>query len=311
MIGKLERWAQRRAKAVRKRQYMNQYGVQEVPSVLNIALTNRCNANCIYCRREHRKINEDITIELVREILQNTPFIEQIQPQIDGELFLYKPWYGIINYAKGLGKKVVIYTNGALINERVIGKLMSLEPDKIIFSIDESDATLYSKLRRGLDFHIVKDNLLLLKQQRDKYNLEIKLAVRICETPENTDRIDKIKEYWGRIVDDVASTKEYYMPSKEEIEAGGLISGEPISCKYISDGLVVDADGSLLLCCNDFFDSFELGNLHDIRPLTPEKILKLYNNKEFTKMRKALKIGKDYSFKCHVCQRRSDLVLER
>jgi radical SAM protein with 4Fe4S-binding SPASM domain len=311
MIGKLERWVQRRVGEVKRHQYRNQYGIQEIPSVLNIALTNRCNANCIYCRREHRKVNKDMNFQFYREILDNVPFIKQVQPQIDGEFLLYKWWPQVIRYAQDLGKEVVMYTNGVLVNKTAIGKLMTLQPDKIIFSIDEADDVLYSKLRRNLNFEIVKENLLMLRGQRDKYNLDIKLVVRICETPENTDRINEIKEYWSRIVDEVASTKEYYMPSKEEIKAGGLISAKPIVCNYISDGLVIDADGSLLLCCNDFFDSFELGNLHDIRPLTPEKILDLYNNKEFTKMRKALKTGKNYSFKCHVCQRRSNLVLER
>jgi wyosine [tRNA(Phe)-imidazoG37] synthetase (radical SAM superfamily) len=311
MFGKLTRLAQRKVQIVKRHQAKKQYGVVEVPSVLNIALTNRCNANCIYCRREHRKINKDMNFQFYREILDNVPFIKQVQPQIDGEFFLYEWWPQVIRYAQDLGKSVVIYTNGALLDKTVIGKIMTLEPDKVIFSIDEADSVLYSKLRRGLNFNTVKNNFLMLRGQRDKYNLKIKLAVRICETPENTNRIREIKKYWGRMADEVASTKEYYMPSKEEIKAGGLISAKPILCKYISDGLVIDTSGKLMLCCNDFFDSFELGNLYDIRPLTPEKILDLYNNEKFTKMRDALKAGRNYSFKCHVCQGRSSLVLER
>lgn len=311
MLGKLKRWLERRAKNVRKGIMVKVHGVKHIPTVLSIALTNRCNANCIYCRREYRTVNPDMDFDFYKKVIDSMPFIEEVQPQINGEPLSHPRILDVIVYAKDYGKRVVLYTNGTYLSPDISDCILETQLDKIVFSVDECEEARFEAIRRKNTWKRVLGNIEMFQAKRNAGDYKTKTVLRICITPENRNRIGKIKKFWAGRVDEIVATPEMYMPSSNEIKVGGYVSGKPIKCHTIYDNIAIETNGDLLLCCNDFFDSFNLGNLHDVDSLTPEAVLDLYNSVEFNWLREALLTGKNYSFKCHVCQGRSDLVLER
>ena len=310
-MGKLIRWIERRKHDLKRKILAKKYDVEEVPTVLSIALTNRCNADCVYCRREYKTIYQDMNFDFYQKIIEAMPFIEEIQPQINGELLLYPKVVDVVNWAKKHGKRVVIYTNGTLLTQALAASLLRSQLDKIVFSIDECEKERFEKLRRRNVWEKVLYNVESFQSKRDYGEYNTKTAVRICITPENVDRIKEIKSFWADRVDEVVAMPELYMPNNYELEIEENVNGKSINCKLSYDNIAVETNGDLLLCCSDFFNSFSLGNLRDIEPLTPKKILALYNNSEFSKIRESLRNGEGYPYKCHVCQGRSDLILER
>jgi len=84
---------------------------------------------------------------------------------------------------------------------------------------------------------------------------------------------------------------------------GGLVEvKKPITkkfCYQASTDVVIDCDGNVLLCCNDFYTEHIFGNIRE------DHILQIWNKPEFKKLRRDLRKGEFREKICKACAGKS------
>lgn len=119
------------------------------PRKLNVALTTRCNLDCIMC--EAKKIDWEISENTVNEIVTFLPYLERIIWQ-GGEVFLFESFKEILRQAS-LYRNLTheITTNSHLITDDWIDLIKNINLDLNI-SIDAFSQDAYESIRKGSKF---------------------------------------------------------------------------------------------------------------------------------------------------------------
>ncbi|MBK6281438.1 MAG: radical SAM protein [Draconibacterium sp.] len=107
--------------AVVRRKKNEESGIQ-VPLVLAISITNKCNLNCVGCYQKSQKItnNSEFTDEeIIRIIRESRDLGSGIVFLLGGEP-LMRDIFGLVSEFKDM--IFALYTNSLLINDEVIGK---------------------------------------------------------------------------------------------------------------------------------------------------------------------------------------------
>lgn len=117
-----------------------------------IEITNRCNLRCPHCASTSgEKRNNELDFAKIKNILQQ---IKQLGGReitlIGGEIFLRSDWYDICQVVNQLDMRLVLVSNGILINKKIRQQLKSLQPYLIGISLDGSNPRSYLE-HRGVD----------------------------------------------------------------------------------------------------------------------------------------------------------------
>lgn len=116
---------------------------------LDFNITNRCNFRCRHCCFASGEVMlNEFSLEKIKDILAE--FITLGGQRIDitgGEPTLRQDYLEIIDYAKKIGLKVELVTNGSLISEGQLKKLRVIGLDAIAVSLDGSNYEIYKKTR--------------------------------------------------------------------------------------------------------------------------------------------------------------------
>lgn len=131
-----------------------------------LELTNNCNLQCLHCYLGDRQEGiQELSLEKVKEII--TIFEEREGKYITvsgGEIFLYTNWEAVLRFLSKTSIETAVFTNGTLLNEYIIDKLILYNIQNIGLSIHgsrESDCKI-----RGKEAHDKSiDSLQLLKKK--------------------------------------------------------------------------------------------------------------------------------------------------
>lgn len=159
------------------------------PTSLEFQLYNYCNSNCIMCVvSKEKSINVDLN--KIKEILNELlPFLTDISFS-GGEPFFINEYYELWEYIYRRNPEIIISvnTNGSVYNEKVKNILDKLKFN-ITVSIDSVNKYTYEKIRRGLNYDSVIDNLFKFKHYTELrgtfFNVKVcVLKENLCEMPE-------------------------------------------------------------------------------------------------------------------------------
>jgi len=107
------------------------------PKFAQIEITNSCNLNCKMCPRAQLKVPyKHMDMKIYKKVVDKLEGINTLTLTGWGEPFYYDKIFDCITYAKKKGLKVKLTTNGVLINDAKINKIISSGLDDITFSID-------------------------------------------------------------------------------------------------------------------------------------------------------------------------------
>jgi len=270
--------------------------ISNLPTLLWIEPTNKCNLKCIMCPNTKIPENKlgfmswEVYTKIIDEIRE---FASGIYLLISGESFLHKDIYKMIRYASDEGIRVLINTNATtLIQHGNVQKLLNSEPEHITFALDGYNAETYEKIRVGAKFDEVvmgiKDFLRTKKEQKKKkpYVAITTLLVGI-ENYKDKERakhdfqalfqnlpvdefIIKQCNTWGSIFKDTDKFV-HQTPNREFYPCGHLWST-----------LSIHWDGSVVPCCFDFFFEYVLGNIK------AKSLKEIWNDEPMLKLRKAM-----------------------
>ena len=124
---------------------------------VQIEVTSRCNAACIYCPRTvygPRWKNRDLSPDTFEKLLPVLSKTKMVHLQGWGEPLLHGHFYDLVARIKKAGCRVGTTTNGMLLDRREIGKLVACGIDYVAFSLtgigSKNDA-----VRKGTSFEKV------------------------------------------------------------------------------------------------------------------------------------------------------------
>ncbi len=168
------------------------------PEKVMISPTDYCNLRCRTCWRLAKEEKyEELTLEQIDSLLKECKNLEVkvIDFTGGGEPFLRKDIFEIMKLIKKYGFFGTLTTNGTLLGEEKIKKIIELQLDDICFSLDGHTAEINDIIRgRGVYDRVIK-SIGVLNKLKEKYSSEkpvLRLGTVI--TKKNYQYLDKIVE---------------------------------------------------------------------------------------------------------------------
>jgi radical SAM protein with 4Fe4S-binding SPASM domain len=199
-------------------------GGKYIPGQVVWELTLRCNLNCIHCGSNAGKPRPDeLTTEEGFRLIEDLNTIGSREICfMGGEPFLRKDWFELGKKVQETGIKLLFISNGFIINDKIISKLIGLQPYAVGVSLDGGTAETHDYIRgKKGSFDKVKEYIRLAR----KANLPVSVITTVSKI--NFSELPIIKDYlleqgnvaWqiqmaapeGRFsVDHAISEEEYY-----------------------------------------------------------------------------------------------------
>lgn len=143
---------------------------------VQVEVTTYCNGACIYCPHTIMMkswANIHMPIELFYELIPFLTYTDLIYLQGWGEPLLNKDFFEMIRICKDHGKHVGFTTNGMLLTENVIRKLVGLQLDIIGISLAGTTPGTHNRIRKGTDLNEVISHLERLCKIKAEKNSQV------------------------------------------------------------------------------------------------------------------------------------------
>lgn len=257
---------------------------KEFPMMCVLSFVYVCNAKCPNCPYTNSQIRADY---------KDRPFMEERTFKIiadqcgehgawvrisgGGEPMLHPKAVDLLEYAKKVGAKVGLITNGSLFSTESITKLLDARVDMIEFSVDAGDPETYGKVRRGLKWGALLKNVKRMVEVRNR----LKSSTKIIASGVNQVDVDieAVARFWEPIVDNFQKRKYLTWgindPSKSADPTPYLPTEEMIPCPFIFERLNIDSRGKVMVCGFDIAGKTDMGNIHE------RSIKEIWHGKEF------------------------------
>jgi radical SAM protein with 4Fe4S-binding SPASM domain len=263
------------------------------PVIAMIEPTRRCNLTCPMCPVGNQTAThgQEISFEHFQKIISEVaPFLIHLTLHNYGESFLHHDIYAMIAHAKAEGiPDVNISTNGHFLDAT---HLIDSGLDEIMISLDGITQEIYAAYRRGGRIEKVIQNIRALvrekiKRQAEKPRVELQFIImkhnqhqmeefRLLAKDLAVDRV-RFKTFNLQMSgSDVCDTGLEFLPIQRELtryndDQGRILktSLQARRCKWPWERVVIQSDGQVVPCCNDFNGSYAMGNVfeqpfHDI-----------------------------------------------
>lgn len=234
-------------------------------------VTDRCNSLCKHCFIWNKKPNFDLSLEVIRDVLQSKHLAKTATFGLEGgEFFLHPQYEEILSLFQD--KDYAILTNGIL-HQKVIAAVEKFKVKNLQISIDGTKET-YKKMR-GVDTY---DNIMeIIKTLKGKTNIRIAYTFSRWNNKEDFLHVKELCEREGlEFGYENVYTEMWYMdtkyPQQEIPELEGykeeylklfnkwLKKEVHLPCWSINTKIAIWANGDLPLCQ---YKNVVLGNLRE------------------------------------------------
>jgi radical SAM protein with 4Fe4S-binding SPASM domain len=156
-----------------------------------IGIEARCNLKCTMCPRNDPNFEEgEMSYETFTRIADQLPFLREVQLAGLGEPLLHNDLFKMIEYARARKIRSVITTNGTLLNQRNIERIIQSGLGAAHVSIDSPDPEVYKSIRVGATLDHVTSNLRNLVQRRNEARSRLQIIVNSILMRSNYGQVD-------------------------------------------------------------------------------------------------------------------------
>jgi radical SAM protein with 4Fe4S-binding SPASM domain len=247
------------------------HGAEKFPLMVVLSFSYVCNArcpNCPYNNSDIRSMYKDfmfIPDDLFKKICDECgKYGAFVRLSGGGEPMLHPHALELVSYAKQVGAKVGIITNGSKFTHVNLARLLSINTDVIEFSADAGNSDTYAKVRPGLSWEKLVANVKTARTIRDELKASTKLVVSVINQV-GVD-VDAAKEFWTPLVDAVQIRKFLTWGYNEDKSADPTPYLDPkdrIPCPWLFERLNVDSHGDVTICGEDIAFKHKFANLKD------------------------------------------------
>ena len=285
------------------------------PLHLDIELSSICNLKCDFCFQ-----NGMLTPPLgLMDIRLFKRIIDQgvkeglcaIKLQIRGESLLHPQFFECVDYAKQKGVlDVQVTTNGTLLNNETIQRILFSRLDAIILSIDSHHADSLAKKNKTTSYSSTEEKIKHLLNEREKFDKQ-KPWIRLQSSIPNEDfnshqaaksylqkNFPKADIYVVSRIFDFRYNHDAYPDLCENYDL--------LPCPYLMQRLAVFWNGDVTVCCSDYNNRFQLGKFPDqtIQAIWHSKKLQIFRKCHQTGQRERMDI-------CRHCQAALNLKTDK
>ena len=253
------------------------------PSQILIDTTEVCNLGCIHCPHPDFKKSKHYDARYLDPIL-NKKIIDEVykfsngQTQYiryasNGEPLIHPNAFDMLDYAvQNSGTLVTLTTNGTILNEKRVRKLVKSGLHMIDISIDAFYDETYAKIRIGGDLNVTKSNVLKLIEIIRSEKSKTKVIVSFVQQEQNKNESELFYNFWkNNGVDDVLIREQHSCSgAKEEIKFyKNSVDIERRPCVYPWERIVLNAKGDLSFCPSDwvhgsFITNYKNTNIREV-----------------------------------------------
>jgi len=227
------------------------------PAELSIETINLCNARCTICAHPQMKRPKGkMAPSLVRSLIDQAREGQVTRLFLSGygEPLLDKRLPEFIAYARDRElADICIVTNGYLLDPSTAAELIEAGLNTIVISMDGFSAETYERVRVGLEFARLNDNIMNLPAVRGRS--KIKIMISCLDLVSNRQERGEAAERFGKYVDGIYYRQAQGWTSDYARQIAGWsphYEQNTIPCRYLWDSLSVYIDGTVPACCLDF-----------------------------------------------------------
>lgn len=234
------------------------------PFAISFELSNECNANCVFCRTETGQIynqNPNDTTFVAKGVMPYELYTQVIDEAkqhllmailyVNGEPLIYKQLYAAIQYASQNNVASMIATNGILLNEESIQKLIKSDVDFIKVAISGFSQESYARQVRYGSVDKVKSNLQSLQAENITNGNKTIVMIDFIKYDYNVHEILPAKEFCDRLGFMFNVRKGNTAHCDGASEADCTLS-EPVEslCDWPWKVLTINWNGDVFPCCD-------------------------------------------------------------
>lgn len=170
-----------------------------------------------------------------------------------GEPLMNPKFFEMIKYLKNKCFHPVLSTNGSFIMTKKFNDVLMLNViNEIYVSVDSHIKEDFEKIRKGLNFNLIMNNILYLKEQIKNSKLKTKLNIQIVKLPYNEKTCNKTVDFFLNSGIDAGIIEDMYTRKR----LNGLI------CPFIQHTLFIYTNGDIQKCCLDPIGETKIGNIN-------------------------------------------------
>jgi radical SAM protein with 4Fe4S-binding SPASM domain len=282
------------------------FSVTPLPRVVRIEVSSLCNLQCIVCPTgtkyvgKRGNMSRKVFYKIINEIKAYNG-VDVVVLYHGGEPFLNKNIFEMIDTVKSMGIPFVkTVTNGTLLNEEMLVKIVDSGLDSISFSIDGLSPEENDQIRKGADYYQIASvikKLLSIKKSKGVSTPIIRIGNMQIPTEEDIRSGKEIStpEY---ILNDFSEFKEEiifentYMlkwPGFDCSDQYVLVEHQSSQCSQPSNycDSVIELitfrwNGDVVPCCYDITSEYVIGNI------MKQPLCEIWNNERYKEIRKSI-----------------------
>lgn len=268
---------------------------REFPSQFICDITEVCNLACTHCphptfsRSEHydaRMLDPELNAKLVDEVrMHGAGHTQYIRYTSNGEPTAHPKCFEMLDYAvANSGTTVTLTTNGKILNEARVERLLATGVDVVDISIDAFHPETYARIRVKGDLNVTRANVLNLIRRAREAGGKTKVVVSYVEQPSNAAETADFEKFWedeGAAYVVIRRLHSCSGANEELAQIRRTTAPERRACLYPWERMVLNARGQLAFCPSDWVHGSVIA---DYRTTT---ILETWNGPFYTALREA------------------------
>jgi MoaA/NifB/PqqE/SkfB family radical SAM enzyme len=239
----------------------------EFPSQVIIDVTEVCNLACIHCphptfkKSEHyaaRYLDPMLAFKAVDEVwMHGAGHTQYIRFTSEGEPLIHPQCYDMMQYAVDhSGSFVTLTTNGTIMNEKRIGRLLNSGLHMIDISLDAYEDDTYAKIRVNGHLPTVRNNVLKLIDMVRGTRTQV--VVSFVRQEGNWNEADDFRTFWTNagahavVIRNLHSAAGAIIPVAAVMRAAQSHGPKRRPCVYPWERIVLTPGGNLAFCPADW-----------------------------------------------------------
>jgi MoaA/NifB/PqqE/SkfB family radical SAM enzyme len=238
------------------------------PSQVIVDATEVCNLACVHCphpefkKSEHyraRYLPAELNTRMVDEVrAHGQGHTQYIRYTSNGEPLVHPDIYDMLDYSvKHSGVLVTLTTNGTILNEARVEKLLASGLHIIDVSIDAFTDETYARIRVNGRLEVTRRNVHKLLELRARHHARTKIVVSFVEQSQNSHEVASFEAYWK------AAGADYVIIRRLHSAAGGVANIASAMrqtqaaevrrpCLYPWERILLNPRGELAFCPQDW-----------------------------------------------------------
>lgn len=261
------------------------------PEVIYIETTNLCNASCIMCphskvERNPSIMRNEIFYKVIEHLKEAAVKGKQIFMHKEGEPLLDPQIMERIAYAdRMLGEynEIGINTNAMLLDDKKAKQLLESGIGTVYFSVDGVSKKKYEAIRINLNFETVVKNIKHFFKLHQQRKSKVRVIMQMLIQNDDSNSAEAFKNMWKKY------PCEFYIKKMHGYLDGGHSSQtlkrshfQMNTCTDPNRIEVVFTDGNVGLCCWDYNNEYNIGNVME------DSLITLFNNERANHLRRSL-----------------------